>query len=137
MAGGSPTRAALILIGFTASIAQIALLRELLAAFGGNEMSIGLALAGWLLWTAAGSGGAGALARGVRRPRLALAVTEALLACSLPVTILGLRAARAALQAAPGESLGPGVGLALAMTALGPVCLLSGALFAFGAALRA
>ena len=55
MAGGSPTRAALILIGFTASIAQIALLRELLAAFGGNEMSIGLALAGWLLWTAAGA----------------------------------------------------------------------------------
>jgi len=135
VAGRFPIRAALLLIGFTASIAQIALLRELLASFGGSEMSIGMALAGWLLWTGAGSA-AGSLIRRSRRPWLAVASLEALLACFLPLTILGLRAARAALQSAPGEILGPGLGLAVALAALAPLCLLSGALFSGGAALR-
>lgn len=35
----------LILIGFTAAIAQIVLLRELMVVFYGNESSIGLMLA--------------------------------------------------------------------------------------------
>ncbi len=136
VAGGLLVRAVLLLIGFTASIAQIALLREFLAAFGGNEMSIGIGLAAWLLWTGAGSVSAGALVRRIRQPRMVLAGLETLLACILPVTILGMRSARAALQAAPGESLGPGPGLAVALTSLAPLCLISGALFAVGAALR-
>jgi len=48
-------RAALSLIGFTAVIAQVLLMRELMVAFGGNELSLGLMLANWLLWTALGS----------------------------------------------------------------------------------
>jgi spermidine synthase len=53
--------AVLILIGFTAVIAQIILLRELMVVFCGNEMSLGLMLASWLLWTAIGSGALGRL----------------------------------------------------------------------------
>ena len=46
----------LLLIGFTATVAQILLMRELLVVFYGNEISLGLLLASWLLWTGAGSG---------------------------------------------------------------------------------
>ena len=49
-------RAVLVLIGFTASIAQIVLMRELIVVFHGNEISLGLILASWLLWTAVGRG---------------------------------------------------------------------------------
>jgi len=37
-------------------IAQVVLMRELMVAFYGNEISLGLVLACWLLWTALGSG---------------------------------------------------------------------------------
>src|SRR5208282_1671723 len=47
-------RAVLVLIGFTAVIAQIVLMRELMVVFCGNEMSLGLMLASWLVWTAIG-----------------------------------------------------------------------------------
>ena len=42
----------LALIGFTATVAQIVLLRELMVVFYGNEISMGVMLACWLLWTA-------------------------------------------------------------------------------------
>ena len=52
----------LSLIGFTSVIAQIVLMRELIVVFYGNEISLGIMLVGWLLWTALGSGLAGKLA---------------------------------------------------------------------------
>mgnify|MGYP001765221631 CR=1 FL=1 len=54
-------RVVLLLIGVTAAVGQIVLLRELLTVFQGNELSIGITLAVWLLWTAAGSAGLGRL----------------------------------------------------------------------------
>ena len=39
----------LSLIGFTSVIAQIVLMRELIVVFYGNEISLGIMLAGWLL----------------------------------------------------------------------------------------
>ena len=45
--------------GFAATIAQILVLRELLALFYGNKISTGAIFACWLLWTAMGSGVAG------------------------------------------------------------------------------
>ena len=46
---------ALVLIGVTAVIAQIVLLREMIVVFSGNEMSLGFLFASWLIWTAIGS----------------------------------------------------------------------------------
>ena len=51
----SAVRAALTLIGFSAVIGQIVLMRELIVVFNGNEISLGIMLATWLFWTAAGS----------------------------------------------------------------------------------
>ena len=56
MPGGTETTAAPVCIGFTAVIAQIVLMRELVVVFCGNEVSLGMILATWLVWTAFGGG---------------------------------------------------------------------------------
>jgi spermidine synthase len=129
---GFGLRAVLILIGFTAAIAQIVLLRELMAVFYGNEISIGLMLASWLLWTAAGSSLAGRLAVRARNPRRMMAAIQVLLAAVLPCTVQAVRSAKGLLQTVPGEVLGPGPVLLTSLAVLGPLCVLSGALFTGG-----
>ncbi|MDH5174636.1 MAG: hypothetical protein OEW43_05190, partial [Elusimicrobiota bacterium] len=62
----------LILIGFTSLAAQIVLMRELMVVFYGNELSLGITLAGWLFWVAVGSWGIGRLL--VERIRCRLAI---------------------------------------------------------------
>ena len=122
----------LILIGFTAAVAQIVLLRELMVVFYGNEISIGLMLASWLFWTAAGSSLAGRLAGRTRHPRRLMAAIQVLIAAALPSTVLAVRAAKGILETVPGEVLGPGPMLLTSLAALGPLCALSGALFTAG-----
>lgn len=136
MQAGFGVRTVLILIGFTAAIAQIVLLRELMVVFYGNESSIGLMLASWLFWTAAGSSLAGRLAASfvarARQARRLMAGIQVLIAAILPWTILAVRAAKGLLQTVPGEVLGPGAMLLTSFSALGPLCILSGALFTAG-----
>jgi spermidine synthase len=126
---GFSIRASVLLLGFTASIAQIVLLRELMPVFGGNEISLGLVLAVWLLWTAVGSGVVGRLALRTAYPRRWMAGLQALVALSLPATVLGVRLGKAALTTVPGESLGPAAALLVSLAALSLFCILSGALF--------
>ena len=49
----------LVAAGLAAGVAQVIVFRELLVSCQGNEVSIGIILAGWLLWGAAGAIGAG------------------------------------------------------------------------------
>ena len=132
MKAGFGARAVLILIGFTAAIAQIVLLRELMVVFYGNESSLGLMLASWFFWTAAGSTLAGRFAAIARQPRRLMAAIQVLIAVILPCTILAVRAAKGLLQTVPGEVLGPGTMLLTSFCVLGPLCILSGALFTVG-----
>ena len=46
---------ALLLMGFSGIVAQVLLLRELLIVFSGNELTIGIILASWLILEAAGA----------------------------------------------------------------------------------
>ena len=55
-------RIALAAVGFTSTIAQVVLMRELVATFYGNELLFGLVLTAWLAWVAAGSWGLARLA---------------------------------------------------------------------------
>jgi spermidine synthase len=141
VSGGAATarslRAVLILIGFTAVIAQIVLMRELMVVFYGNEMSLGLMLGSWLLWTALGCGVLGRLARRTRNPRRLMAILEALIAVAFPLTIFLVRASKGVLQAIPGEILGPGPMILTSLLLLGFFCVISGGLFAGGSRLYA
>ena len=132
MKAGFGVRAVLILIGFTAAIAQIVLLRELMVVFYGNESSIGLMLGSWLFWTAVGSSLAGYFTARAGQPRRLMAGIQVLIAAILPCTILAVRAAKGLLQTVPGEVLGPGSMLLTTFCVLGPLCILSGALFTAG-----
>ena len=100
-------KAVLALIGFTATLAQIVLLRELMVFSYGNEISVGVMLSSWLLWTALGSGMLGRIGARASRPAIVMAVLQVLLALLLPATIFAVRAARNVLHAYPGELLGP------------------------------
>jgi spermidine synthase len=130
-------RAVVTLIGFTAVIAQIVLFREMIVVFYGNEISLGLMLGTWLLWTAAGSGLAGRFGAGIRNPRGLMAGLECVVALLFPATILAVRASRGVFQTVPGELLGPGPMLLTALVALSLFCGVSGWLFAVGVRLFA
>jgi spermidine synthase len=126
-------RAALTLIGFSAVIGQIVLMRELIVVFNGNEISLGIMLAAWLFWTAAGSSLSSVFALGERNARHSVAALECLLAISLLPTIWALRASKTIFQTVPGELVGP-LPMALASLAcLSVFCFVSGALFVVAA----
>jgi len=101
-------QAALVLTGFSAVVGQILLLRELIVVFNGNEMSLGIMLATWLLWTAAGSGFSSRIALDGGNTRRLVAALNGLLALSLPLSIFALRASKSWFQAVPGQLISPG-----------------------------
>ena len=79
MSGCEPAvKAALMLTGFSAVIGQIVLMRELMVVFSGNEISLGIMLATWLFWTAAGSILCSSLALRESRARQTVALLECL-----------------------------------------------------------
>ena len=129
MSGTKEVRGALVLTGASAVIAQIVLMRELIVVFRGNELSLGLMLGTWLLWTAAGSGILGRFASRARDPRRITAGLFVLVAAVLPATIYAVRASREFVATAPGEALGPGAVLVVCFVTLSAFCVLTGCLF--------
>lgn len=119
---------ALFALGFTTTVAQVLLVRELVSTFYGNELLLGLILAAWLAW-----GALGAWLAGKWSPRLLGGrplIGGMLILGALPtLQMLMARGARAILRVPPGAlvEFGPMVGTVL--LAVAPTCLLAGALF--------
>ena len=122
-----------MLIGFSAVIGQIVLMRELMVVFSGNEISLGIMLATWLFWTAAGSIVCSSLALRESCSRRVVAVLECLLGVSLPLTIWALRSSKSLFQTVPGELVGPVPVLLASLVCLSVFCVAGGALFVAGA----
>ncbi len=122
-------KAAPLLVGFTAVVGQIVLMREVIILFSGNEISMGIALAAWLVWTAAGSGLASRMRTGRVSARHTVAALQCLAGASLVPTVWMLRAGRAAFQTVPGELIGPLPMLITTLVCLSVFCILSGGLF--------
>ncbi|HVP43714.1 MAG TPA: hypothetical protein VMS96_09780 [Terriglobales bacterium] len=121
--------ATLLLAGAAGVIAQIVLLRELLCLFEGNEFSIGLMLAIWLLATAGGSGILARLPATIGRERQIVALLQVVSALALPLAIVLIRSSRVWAPAVPGEMLGPQRMFLTSVLALGIVAPISGMLF--------
>ncbi|HVO80893.1 MAG TPA: fused MFS/spermidine synthase [Terriglobales bacterium] len=132
-----PLRTVLALIGFTAVVAQIVLMRELMVVFYGNEISLGVMLASWLLWTALGSNLLGKWSTRAHDPGRMMAALQVILALVFPATVLAVRASRSVLRATPGEILGPVAMLLTCLLTLSCFCAVSGCLFAAGSRLYA
>jgi spermidine synthase len=122
-------------MGFTAVIAQVVLMRELLVVFYGNELALGVMLANWLLWTALGASSFGRGAMRAVHPRKLVASLEVLLALALPVTMLAVRTSKAFCQTVPGEILGPVPMFLTSAVTLSVFCMISGGLFVAGSRL--
>jgi len=128
-------RIALAVVGFTSTIAQVVLMRELVATFYGNELLFGLVLAAWLAWVAAGSWGMARLAERRQLGARTFAAGLALAAALLPAQIGLVRGVKTLLGVTPGAfvEFGPMVGVVVLV--LAPLCLLTGFLFTLGARL--
>ena len=125
-------RVALATVGFTSTIAQVVLMRELVATFYGNELLFGLVLMAWLAWVAVGSWGLGRLASWRRLGTGTFSGGVVLAGVLLPVQVALVRGARSLLRVTPGAlvEFGPMVGAVVLI--LAPLCLLVGFLFTLG-----
>jgi spermidine synthase len=113
-----------VLLGFLASSFQIILLREFSAYFYGNELTLGIVLASWLLW-----GGLGSLLSSERRPSPRLCGLYELTILLLPIALAAVRLSRFAFRVLPGEQVGLTGAVIVALSAGALVSLPLGMLF--------
>jgi spermidine synthase len=123
---------ALLLLGITAVITQVILIRELIVIFSGNELSIGIILANWLILEAAGSFFAGRWAIKFKSGYLPYTLLQWLLALTLPLLIYLARIVRLTLDLVPGEGINIITIFYTSFLLLIPIGLINGAQFSFG-----
>jgi spermidine synthase len=126
--------AAFAAVGGAALVVQVLLTRELLTAWRGDEMSIGVALSVWLLTGGAGSLAFARLSRRARPGPTALSWGLIGLAAAAPLSLVLARLARALAGLTAGELAGFPALLGASVLSLAPYTVLSGALFPMGAA---
>jgi spermidine synthase len=123
---------ALVLIGVTAMIGQVLLLRELIVVFYGNELSLGAILAAWMFWVAVGSWWLGRLTDRLKNRFSVLTLCQVAILLLLPTILVATRNIRAIWGIWPGEIIGFGPMLLSSFLLLAPFCILLGFLFALG-----
>jgi spermidine synthase len=121
-----------LLMGFTFTVTQGLLIRELLVEFYGNELSIGLILGGWLILEAFGSGILGRLSARWGTKPTGFAFLQFLFALFLPICLLAAYSSRLIVGAIPGEGVGIFPMFWASFLILTPLALIDGAMFAFG-----
>lgn len=121
-------RLAFLLMGFTFTITQAIMVRELMVAFLGNELSIGLVLGCWLILEALGSI---AMARFLLRfsSPLLYPSLQVLLALALPLSLLLAFSIRTILGAVPGQGLNLWAISLASFFILLPIGIIDGAMF--------
>jgi spermidine synthase len=120
-----------VITGATGMLSQIILLRELLVTFLGNELSIGVILANWLLLEALGSYFIGKRIENRRRKIELLVALNAVFLLLLPCSLYAARIVRGLFGFNPGEGLGAAHMFLFSFLILLPVGLIHGALFTF------
>ena len=119
-------------MGFSFTVAQGLLIRELLVAFFGNELSIGLVLGSWLILEAAGSGPVGKLTERWQGKASSFAALQVLFALFLPLSLYGAGMSRSIVGAIPGQGVGLIPIFKSSFLILAPLALVDGAMFTFG-----
>jgi len=129
----SMVRLAVFVLGISSVVAQLTLLRELLSAFNGNELALGIFLGNWLLLTGVGAA-MGRRAKADRRAGRRLVRGQLWIGVTPVLGLLALRVFRDAIFVR-----GAQVGIPAAMfgsaVVLGPYCLVSGYLLTLCVAL--
>jgi spermidine synthase len=122
---------AILVKGFSGLVAQILLLRELLIVFSGNEFSIGIILANWLILGAFGSYVLGRQAEKSNYKLEAFAVITILFSLALLASVYLTRVLKGVMGISVGENVGFLPMLFSSFVVLSAVCILQGALFTY------
>jgi len=123
---------AFLLMGFSFTVMQTLMARELLVSFAGNELSIGLVLGSWLILEAVGSGLATRLVGRVRSGASSYAALQVALSLLLPLSVYAAFTVRRIVGITPGEGMGLVPTFYSAFLVLLPLGLVDGAMFTFG-----
>ncbi|MFH1655740.1 MAG: hypothetical protein ABH954_03930 [Candidatus Omnitrophota bacterium] len=123
---------ALLVRGFIALNMQILLIREFLIIFNGNELTIGIILANWLILEAIGSGLIGRLSDRIKQTIPSYILLQILVALFLPISIWLLRLTRQIFSITPGEIISVFPMLLSCLFVLAPIALIDGTQFSFG-----
>ena len=124
-------------MGLSGITAQIVLLRELLVSFLGNELTLGVILANWLILVAIGSFFIGKSVEKVDKKIEIFVVLQLVFSLAFPFAIFLCRIFKNILLATPGEVLGFAPIFYSSLLILLPVTLPYGALFTYGCKLYA
>lgn len=130
--GSITLKAALVVMGFSAACSQLLVLRELLVVFHGNELTIGIILANWLILEAMGSFLSKEKASIARQPLANIALIQICISLSTLLAIIVVRTFRYFLDIPSGESLGIFYVFLVSIAVLFPIAFLDGALFPYG-----
>lgn len=123
---------AIFLVGVCSSLGQVILVRELIVAFSGSELSIGIILSSWLIW-----GTAGTLIASRIFPRsinllAGMASLQLLLGIAIPLSLYATRCLKIWVGLPIGHVVTLTTIVVFSLLLLLPVSLLGGMLFAFG-----
>ena len=120
---------AVIIVGYSGLIAQVLLLRELLVSFYGNELTVGVILANWVILEAAGAFVFGRVIDRIKNIIAAFVALNIIFLISFPLCIWGARTFKLIFSIPQGLGVGIGsifwVSLILAL----PVSFTHGGLF--------
>jgi spermidine synthase len=128
----SPLKISLILMGISGTTAQIILLRELLVSFFGNELTLGIILANWLILEAIGSFIIGRSVEKIEKKKEVYVLWQLTFSLALPFAIYLSRIFKNLLLVTPGEGLGFVPTFYASFLILLPVSIPHGALFTYG-----
>jgi spermidine synthase len=120
-----------MVMGFSGLVAQILLLREFLIIFSGNELSIGVILANWLILEAFGAFFLGRMVEKVKNKLETYTLITLLFSLSLLIAIYLIRILKGMMGVSIGESIGFLPMFYSSFLILAPVSVLHGALFTF------
>lgn len=126
-----------VISGIIGIIAQVVLLRELLVSFQGNELSIGIILANWLLFEALGAYIAGKFNVRIKNTPVLFALTQVCVSIGLPLGIFIARSARNIMGLPIGQGLGVDAMFIVSILSLMPVSLFHGASFTLASVMSA
>ncbi len=121
-----PSRYVFLLLGFISIISQIILMRRLMVIFSGNELSVGVVLTSWMLWTGAGSILFGRLTEGLKRVYLVLSLTLIGVVVLFPLTLLLTFCIKPILGIPLSQIVGLPTIIISTGVILGPLCILLG-----------
>jgi spermidine synthase len=123
---------AILVIGLSGIAAQVMLLRELLVSFYGNELTLGLILANWIILEAFGVFFAGKFIDKIKNKLNIFVILQIIFVLTLPLSIYFARIVKSML----GVPFGEGIGLAQifysSLLIMLPVSFCHGALFSCG-----